>query len=78
MSRATKPGANTYGPMAVLAYIVGAGIGLALVAPILPSTVDLEIQAILRAGGAVILAGMAAFAGLLVVLAILYQVYLKA
>ena len=78
MTRPSKPGSTTSGPMVILTFILGMGIGLVLVAPAIPSAAGQEFQEILRAGGAVILVGMAAFAAVLVVLAILYRLYLRA
>lgn len=78
MTRATTPGRATFGPMAFVTFLLGVAIGLALVAPVLPSTLGSGFDAMLQAGGAVVLAGVAAFAGVLVVLAVLYQGYLRA
>lgn len=78
MPPATTPGRSTLGPMAFLTFLAGVGVGLALVAPVLPRTLGDGFDELLRAGGAVVLAGVAAFAGLLVVMAVLYQGYLRA
>lgn len=64
--------------MAFVTFLVGVGVGLALVAPVLPAAMGDGFDEMLRAGGAVVLAGIAAFAGLLVFMAILYEGYLRA
>ena len=78
MSRPPNAGSTTSGPMVILTFILGMGLGLVLAAPAIPSVVGQEFHEILRTGGAVILIGMAAFAAVLVVLAILYRLYLRA
>lgn len=78
MSRATTQGSAAFRPMTFVAFLVGAGLGFVLVAPVLPGTLSSEFQALLTGGGAVVLAGVAAFAAVLAVLALLYQGYLKA
>ena len=74
----TTPGRRTFGPVTVLAFLVGVGIGFAFVLPVLPPTLEADVRTMLEAGGTVVLAGAAAFAGVLVVLAVLYQSYLRA
>lgn len=78
MSRATTKGGSTLGPKTVIAFLVGVGIGFALVVPVLPDTFGATIAAMVQGGGAVILIGVAALATLMVLLAVLYQGYLKA
>lgn len=79
MSRATtRGGGSVLGPKAVLAFAIGVGLGLGLVAPVLPDTLGSTLAAIVDAGGAVILVGVAALAVLMVLLAVLYRTFLRA
>lgn len=76
MPRPTTHGDSLFGPKTVAAFLVGVGVGLAIVAPVLPKSVGAEIAAVLEGGGSVILAGVAALALLMVLLALFYQLYL--
>lgn len=78
MSRPATRGGSVLGPKTVLAFGVGVGVGLVLVAPVIPETAGEAIGGIIEAGGTVILIGVGALALLMVLLAILYQGYLKA
>lgn len=78
MTRATTRGGTTFGPWTFVAFLFGIGIGLALVAPVLPRTFAVAFAEILQAGGAVVLAGVLTFAIIMVLLAVLYQGYLRA
>lgn len=78
MTRATTKGGSTLSPWAFVAFVGGVGIGLGLVAPVLPATFGTAYADIVQAGGTIVLAGVLAFALLMVMLAILYQGYLKA
>lgn len=78
MVRATTKGGSTFGPKTVAAFFVGVGVGLALVAPVLPETLGSLAVDILRDEGTVIVVGVSALAVLMVLMAVLYQGYLKA
>lgn len=78
MTRATTKGGRTFGPMTFLAFMVGIGVGLVLVAPVLPRSVGTAFLDLVRGGGTVILVGVLALAAVMVLLAVLYQGYLKA
>lgn len=78
MSRPATRGGSVLGPKTVLAFGVGVSVGLVLVAPVIPETAGKAIGGIIEAGGTVILIGVLALALLMVILAILYQGYLKA
>lgn len=78
MTRATTKGGATLNPWTFVAFVVGVGIGLGLVAPIIPATFGTAYVDLVQAGGSVVLAGVLAFALLMVLLAVLYQGYLKA
>lgn len=76
MPRPTTRGGTLFGPKTAAAFLVGVGVGLAIVAPVLPASVGTEIVSVLDAGGSVVLAGVAALALLMVLLALFYQLYL--
>lgn len=76
MARPTTRGGTLFGPRTVAAFLVGVGVGLAIVSPVLPESIGAEIAAVLAGGGSVILAGVAALAVLMVLLALFYQLYL--
>lgn len=78
MTRPTARGGSVLRPKTVLAFVVGIGIGLALIAPVIPEEVGSATAEFLQAGGSVIVVGVAALAVLMVLLAVLYQGYLKA
>lgn len=76
MTRPSTSGSRILRPRTVGAFIVGAGIGLILVAPALPDSFGSVIADIVAGGGGVILIGVAALAVLMVFIAIAYQIYL--
>lgn len=78
MTRPTARGGSPFGPMTFVAFFIGIGIGLVLVTPVLPQTFETALGLIVRAGGTVIITGVLALAVLMVMLAIMYQGYLKA
>lgn len=78
MARPTAPGRSVLGPKMFLAFVVGIGIGLVLVAPAVPAAAVTAIAGSLQSGGYVIVVGVAALAVLMVLMAVLYQGYLKA
>jgi threonine dehydrogenase-like Zn-dependent dehydrogenase len=59
-----------------MAFLVGIGVGLAVVSPVLPEELGAEFAAFLSGGGTVILAGVGALGLLMVLLALFYQLYL--
>lgn len=77
MSRPTARGRSVLGPKTFLAFIAGVGVGLLLVAPVIPEAVVAALAALVDSGGAVIAVGVLALAVLMVLMAILYQGYLK-
>lgn len=77
MARPTTAGKGVLGPKTVGAFFLGVGIGLVLVAPVLPAAVGDRLAGLLTGGGSVVLAGMGAFAAILVLLAVSYQLYLQ-
>lgn len=76
MARPTTKGGGLLGPKTVAAFVLGTGIGLLLVAPVLPDAVGDGVADLLAGGGSVILAGVGALAVLMVLLAVFYQLYL--
>lgn len=78
MARPTTKGGTTFGPKTVVAFLVGVGVGLVLVAPVLPETLGPLAVDVLQDEGTVIVTGVSALAILMVLMAVLYQGYLKA
>lgn len=76
MAQPPPGGSSPLGPGTVAAFGIGVVIGLALVAPVLPDTVGGEFAAFSAGAGSVILVGVATFAILTGVLAVLYHLYL--
>lgn len=76
MVRPTTPGNSLLGPKTVGAFLVGIGVGFALVAPVLPDNLGPQFAALLAGGGVVIIIGVGALAGLMVLLAVFYHLYL--
>jgi len=78
MPRATTAGGSSaFGPKSVAAFVLGIGVGLVLVAPALPATVGPALADVVDSGGSVILVGVVALTVLMVLLAVLYQGYLR-
>ena len=73
MARPTTAGRSVLGPKTVASFLVGIGVGLALVAPVLPDAVGDEVAALLAGGGSVILVGVGALGAVMVLLAVFYQ-----
>jgi hypothetical protein len=65
------------GPKTFLAFIAGIVVGLLLVAPVIPEAVVGALAGLVDSGGAVIAVGVLALAVLMVLMAVLYQGYLK-
>lgn len=78
MSRATTKGGRTFSPLTFVAFVLGMGIGFVLVSPVLPERFGTSLVGIVQGSGTVILAGVLALAALMVLLAVLYQGYLRA
>lgn len=78
MTRATTKGGSAFGPKAAFAFLAGVGIGLGLVAPVLQETLVRSIRDLAQGSGAVVLVGVAALGAVMLVLAVLYQSYLRA
>lgn len=78
MSRATTKGGSTFSLMTFVAFLIGVGIGIGFVAPVLPRSIGMSVLELVRAGGTVILVSALALAAVMVLLAVLYQGYLKA
>lgn len=76
MARPTSTGGSLLSPKVAVAFLVGIGVGLAVVSPVLPDEIGAEIAAFLADGGTVILAGVGALGLLMVLLALFYQLYL--
>lgn len=76
MVRPTTKGSRYLGPKMVAAFFIGIGLGLAFVAPVLPSVVADPLVGLTSGGGFVILVGVTALAVLMVVLVVFYQLYL--
>lgn len=76
MARPTTKGSALLGPKTVTAFLVGAGLGLALVAPVLPEVAGDAFMAMLSGGGTVIAIGVVTLAVLMALLAVFYQFYL--
>lgn len=76
MARPMTPGHSLLGPKTVVAFLVGLGVGLALVGPMLPEAVGDELAALMAGGGSVIAVGVGALAIVMVLLAVLYQIML--
>lgn len=76
MARPTTRGNSVLGPKTAGAFLVGIGVGLALVSPVLPEAVGEEVAAIMSGGGSVIVVGVGALALLMVLLAVSYELYL--
>lgn len=72
----TQGGSSLLGPRTIAAFVVGVGVGLALVAPALPDSAGEQVVVVLSSGGDVILAGVGALALLMVLLAMFYHLYL--
>lgn len=78
MSRPTTKGSGQFGPKAILAFIIGIGIGLALVSPVLPETLIGTILGLQGRIETVVLYGATALGLIIVLLTVLYRLYLKA
>lgn len=76
MARPTTRGNSLLGPKTVGAFVLGALVGLVLVAPAFPDVVGDQITGVLAGGGSVILVGVGALALLMVLMAVFYQFYL--
>ena len=76
MARPTARGGSLLTPKTAGAFLVGVGVGLAVVSPVLPESIGGRIAAVLAGGGTVVLAGVGALALLMVLLAVFYQLYL--
>lgn len=76
MARPTTDGGSLLTPKTAGAFLVGIGVGLAVVSPVLPDALGAELAAFLSGGGSVILTGVGALALLMVLLAVFYQLYL--
>ena len=76
MARPTTSGGSWLSPKVAGAFLVGIGVGFAVVSPVLPDEVGAEVAAFLADGGMVILAGVGALGVLMVLLAVFYQLYL--
>lgn len=78
MSRATTRGSSSFGPKTFLAFALGVGVGLVLVAPVLPETAGDAFASLVQGEAIVIIAGVSVLALLMVLMAVFYQGYLKA
>lgn len=78
MPRPTARGGSVLGPKTFLAFLTGVVIGLLLVAPVIPEAAVAALASLARSGGAVIAIGVLALAILMLLMAVLYQGYLKA
>lgn len=76
MAPPTTQGSSLLGPKTFAAFVVGVGVGLAIVAPALPDSAGQQVVIVLASGGDVILAGVGALALLMVLLAMFYHLYL--
>lgn len=76
MSRPEVGNRTSYGLKTVLAFILGAGIGLALVAPVLPEDLLSALVIEVPQGGDVILVGVLALSLLTLLVAVFYKWYL--
>lgn len=76
MAPPTTQGSRLLGPKSFAAFLVGVGVGLALVAPALPEAVGQQLSGLLSGGGGVILTGVGTLGLLMVLLAVFYQLYL--
>lgn len=76
MPPATTRGNSVLGPKSIAAFALGVAVGVAMVAPVLPTTVGPVITGLLASGGTVILTGVGALGLLMVLLAVFYQLYL--
>lgn len=77
MSRPATHGRSVLGPRTFLAFISGVIIGLGFVAPVIPKTAGAALVAFIQSDGVVIAVGVLALALLMVLMAILYQGYLR-
>lgn len=77
MSQATSWRQTAPGGKVILAFLFGVGIGLSMVAPVLPRTIGLLTRDLMTGGGRVILVGIAALGILMIILLVLYRTYLR-
>jgi hypothetical protein len=78
MPRPTARGQRILGRKTFRALVISIGVGLALVSPVIPAAAASAFAESLQSGGTVIVVGVAALAVLMVLMAVLYQGYLKA